>query len=144
MFPKMFSLSKIFCIIWLISQSYFPLTFNTMNTICEMTVKWLLLNFHVFTIVTMLTPIIIKPRPKFLWTSGILLETSFTRYQLNYILKSTIQIFWSNLICAFCTKWCKIPRWWNIFVNFTSRSFRRATPTLVFNLRYLFSHEDIL
>ena len=31
-----------------------------------------------------------------------------------------------------------------MFANFTSRSFGRATPTLVFNLRYFCSPEDIL
>ena len=93
---KMFSLPKIFCAIWLINQSYFLVTFTTMSTICNMSVKLLLFNFPVFTIVTMRTSIIMKPCPKFLWTSCVFFMVSFARYQINYILD--LQFRFSGLI----------------------------------------------
>ena len=58
MLPKWFFLIKIFCTAWLINQSCF---------------------------VTMCTHIIIKPCPKFSWTSSILLVTSFSRYQIKEV-----------------------------------------------------------
>ena len=85
MLPKWFSLPKIFCTIWLINQSYLPVTFTNMTTICKMSVKWFLFNSPVF---TMRTPIIIKPCPKFFWTSCLLFMRNFARYQINCIFRS--------------------------------------------------------
>ena len=96
MLPKCLSLPKIFCSIWLINQFYFPVTFTTMNIICKMSVKWLLFNFPIFTIVTMRTPVIIKPSPKFVWPSTVLFLASFAWYQITTFLD--LQFRFSSLI----------------------------------------------
>ena len=74
---KWFSLSRLFCTIWLISQSYFSVTF-------EVTLVWLPCFFcFFFSIVTMSTPIIMKSCRKFLWSSSILHVTSFGRNKMK-------------------------------------------------------------
>ena len=59
---------------------------------------------------------------------------SFAKYQIKYIFRLTIYIFWSNLICASCSRWCKIPSRYNMFANFTSRSFTMAAPTFIWGI----------
>ena len=130
-----------------LSDRSINLTSHSPSPLWTPSAKWVwndLFNFHVFTIVTMRTPIIIKPCLKFLWTSNILFATSFAKYQINYIFKPTIQIFWPNLVCAFCSKWFKISSRYNMFANFTFRSFTRAVPTFFFNMTYFCPHKDIL
>ena len=71
--------SKIFSVIWLIKQSYFPVTFISMKPIREMNMKLLLFNLHVFLGVKMRTALIIKTFTRFLFTCRTLLVTSFTK-----------------------------------------------------------------
>ena len=54
-----------------------------------------------------LTFMYLKTYPQVIWTSSILLVTSFAKYQINYIPRPINKIFCPNLICAFCTKSCK-------------------------------------
>ena len=81
-------------------QFYFPVTFTTMNSICEIRVKWLLFNFNVLTIVTMLAPRIIKSFPKSHWTSSLWHVASFAKYQINCIIRPNLRI--SSLISYAC------------------------------------------
>ena len=139
--PKWFSLPKIFCTIWMINQCYFPVTFTTMNIICKMSVKWLLVNFPIFAIVTMHTPIIIKPSPKFVWPFTVLFMASFAWYQITTFLD--LQFRFSSLISyvRFCSRSCKTSSSSIMFSNFKFRSFTRVSPTFIFNLWYFSPHK---
>ena len=129
----------------LIYQSNFPITIFLVKTFHEMSMKWLLFNFSVPQKVPMRTSGIIKSTPKFFSASCILFMAGFTSKKVKYILRSAIQIFWSDGIYALCRWWFKWSCFGNVFPNFTAWFIARTTETLLgFKWSYFSSYQDVL
>ena len=80
----------------------------------------------------MQTSVIIKSTRKFFSSSCILFMAGFTNKKVNYIVRSAIQILWSNGTYALRRWWFKLVCFGNMFTSFTPWFIARTTePFLV-------------
>ena len=129
----------------LIYQSNFPATSSLVKTFREMRVKLLLLNFFVPQKVPMRTSVITESIPKFFSASYVLFMVSFTSKKVIYILRTAIQILWSNGIYALHRWWSKLVCFGNMLMNFIPWFIVGTTETFLgLKWRYFGSQKDVL